>query len=720
MDGPSENIRLLFEPRGVAVVGASANPAKIGFQVVNNLRAGGYQGRIFPVNPRGGEILGLAVYRSLLDIDGPVDIACLVIPAGRVLEVVADCAQAGVKNLVVITSGFAEIGNAELEKRIVAAAAAHGMRVLGPNIFGIYSSNCRMNATFGPKDIKPGQVAIITQSGAIGVAMIGKTATENIGLSAIVSVGNTSDIDEADLLEYLIEDQTTKIILMYIEGVKDGQRLIQVLNKATREKPVIVIKAGRSQRGAVAVASHTGSLAGADAIFDDIMRQCGVLRAESIQEALDWSMFLSAVPQPKGENAVIVTNGGGMGVLATDACEKFGVELYADIDTLDRVFSGFVPAFGSTKNPIDLTGGATVEDYAAVIQASLEQEEFHSILALFCETAGLDEESMMRVIEEKFLASLTIKPIVFILFGGEKMERCAQELARKKIPVFTEVVSAVSALGALYRGFHHRVSYQTMPAQPLPAGSTGSGPVAEDDFDDGVVEEIIRGAQADGRSFLLAPEASALMQAANIPMPRSRVAKSLAEAEAFAEEIGYPVVMKIVSKDILHKSDAGGVALDLLDRTEVLTAYQAIEHNCRVYNNKARIEGIEVCQMVRPGTETIIGAQRNKVFGPVLMFGLGGIYVEVMKDVSFRSLPVNPRQAFEMVSEIKSFPLLMGVRGEAQKDIPQIIAIMGKISKLILRCQEITDVEVNPLMVYRRGEGCLAVDARILISKPGR
>jgi len=707
-----DNVRYLFEPRGVAVIGASSNPSKIGYQVVDNIVSGGYAGGIYPVNPSGGEIMGHPVYASVGDIEGPVDIACLVIPAGRVFDAVKECALKKVKNLVVITSGFSEVGNIELERDIALYARKYGMRVLGPNIFGIYSAKACLNATFGPKDIMPGQVAIITQSGAIGVAMIGKTAAENIGLSAIVSVGNKSDLDEADLVEYLVKDEATSIIMMYIEGVKDGARFIEAVRKATMVKPVIVIKSGRSKRGAVAVASHTGSLAGADTVFDSIMRQCGVLRAESIKDALNWSLFFSGVPHPAGEKSVIITNGGGIGVLATDACEKYGVELFPDIETLEKVFQDTVPAFGSRKNPVDLTGGATAGDYADAIQAAIDHDEFDSIITLFCETAGLDSDTLVSMIEEKYEKARKKKPIVFILFGGEKMESSARILMKKRIPVFTEVYDAVSAMGAIYRSFHHRIGIETQP--PVDEA------LASVEIDEEPVRQIIEKARSEGRNFLLSPEAAAVMRAAGISMPASMVAKNIRQSVEFAQSIGYPVVMKIVSRDILHKSDAGGVAVDLDNESEVMDAWEAIMHSCRVYNRKARIEGIEVCKMVRPGTETIVGARRDRVFGPVIMFGLGGIYVEVMKDVAFRSLPVTLTEASEMVSGIKSYPLLMGVRGEEFKDVPEIILTIVKIQKLIMSVDEIEDIEINPLTVYDRGEGCLAVDARILISKRGK
>ncbi|NOZ08871.1 MAG: acetyl CoA synthetase [FCB group bacterium] len=381
----SLEIKYLFEPRGIAVVGASDKPGKIGGMILYNILHSGYRGRIYPVNPAGGEIGGLPVHRNLADIDGVIDVAIIAIPAKFVFPVVRQCADKGVKFLSVISSGFSEVGNLAEEQELTRYAKKHGMRVLGPNIFGHYSSSASLNATFGPRDIKPGNVAIITQSGALGVAMIGKTAIQNIGLSAIISVGNKADVDEADLLEYLIEHDETRSILMYIEGVQHGERLVEVLKRATRVKPVVVIKSGRSKRGAIAAASHTGSLAGSDEIFDAIMQQCGVLRSESIQEALDWCKFLSTTPLPTGRNTVIITNGGGVGVLATDACEKYQVKLYEDKAHLKSVFEDVTHGFGSTKNPIDLTGEATTQEYITALTSALEDEQIHAVISLYCE-----------------------------------------------------------------------------------------------------------------------------------------------------------------------------------------------------------------------------------------------------------------------------------------------------------------------------------------------
>ena len=415
-----ESMKRLFNPRGVAIIGASTNPGKIGYRIVENMVKSGYTGRIYPINPKGGEILGWPVHATLAEVEGDVDVAVLSVPADHVMAAVADCGAKRVGHLVVVTSGFSEIGNIAGEKDVVALAHAHGMRVLGPNVFGIYSASSRLDATFGPGGILPGHVAIVTQSGALGIAMIGKTAAESLGLSALISVGNKSDIDEADLLTYLGDDPETRVVLLYIEGVKNGERLVRMLRQVTKRKHVVVIKSGRSARGAMAAASHTGSLAGADDVFDDVMRECGVLRAESVQEAFNWVRFLASAPLPSGEDAVIVTNGGGIGVLATDACEKYGVRLYDNQPVLATAFAEVMPEFGSSKNPVDLTGQATGQDYARSLDAVLARSDMHAAIALYCETALFDTTQFADLLRSVYRRYEGTKPIVLALFGGER------------------------------------------------------------------------------------------------------------------------------------------------------------------------------------------------------------------------------------------------------------------------------------------------------------
>jgi acetyltransferase len=708
MPRDAHDIKYLFEPRSVAVVGASHNAEKIGYKILENIITGGYEGRILPVNLKGGEILGQSVLTSLAEASqeagDELDLVVTTVPARFATDAVKQAADAGAKFNLVITSGYSEVGNIEEEREITSYSLERGMRIIGPNIFGMFSASAKLDANFGPGGINAGNVAIITQSGALGLAMIGKTAVENMGISAMVSVGNKADIEEADLLEYLMHHDLTKVILMYIEGVGDGDRLVDVLEEATRLKPVVVIKSGRSKRGAVAAASHTGSLAGSDEVFDAIMRQCGVLRAESVQEAFNLCKFLSTASLPGGENVVIVTNGGGIGVLATDACEKYGVNLYDDNETLKSIFDDVTPGFGSTKNPIDLTGGATSPDFTGALNAALAHDEIDAVISLYCETAVFDADNLSVMIEN---ASAKYqdqgKPVVFSIFGGATTEDALDRLTKKGVPVFGDVYETVACLGGLY------THWRNAAAPPKK--------IVEENIDVAAIDNIVAGARADGRSFLLAKEGRDVLAAAGIKMPETRVAKSMDEAVRYAEEIGYPIVMKVVSRDILHKSDVGGIALDLENREEIIDAYQAIMSNCRTRVPDARIKGIQVSEMAPHGVELIIGARRDPAFGPTIMFGMGGIYVEVLKDVTFRAVPFSRAEAIEMMKEIRAYPLLLGVRGEERRDIETVLNTIIKLGTIIQRCEGISDIEVNPLMAYEQGRGAKAVDIRVMLSE---
>ncbi len=641
--------------------------------------------------------------KSLRGDRGAHRLACISVPAKFVMDSVKECAANGVKFLPVITSGFSETGNVAEEKALVSFALDHGMRVMGPNIFGIYSANADLNATFGPQ-IQKGHVAIITQSGALGIGMIGKTAVAHIGLSTMSSVGNKADITEADLLEYLVDDPQTKVIMLYTEGIKDGERMISTINRVTRKKPVIMIKSGRSKRGAMAAASHTGALAGSDEILDNIVKQCGVLRAENFQDAFNWCKSFTSSSAPRGENTVIITNGGGIGVMATDACEKYQVPLYDDVELMKKAFAKEVPEFGSIKNPIDLTGQARSSDYDGALAAALRLENIHAVIALYCETAVFDVDNLATMIRENTVRYRDGgKPIVFSLFGGEPTERAILSLRQDNAPVFEDTYSAVSCLGALMTQYRHNLSPPGFPV--------------EHDIPVDAVNAVLDKAAADGRSFLLAHEGQKIMELCGVPMPKNSIARTLEEAVKSAEKIGYPVVMKVVSRDILHKSDVGGVALDLENQQEVMDAYEAILFNCRKHNPNAVIEGVEVNEMVKKGTETIVGARRDRSFGPIVMCGMGGVYVEVMKDVSFRSVPFSKSDVLAMIKETKIYPLLLGVRGEDKKDMDGVVDAIIKLGSLVRKCEKISDIEINPLVVYEQGKGVKALDVRVLLSE---
>ncbi len=444
----------LFNPRSIAVVGASRHPGKIGYTLLKNIIEYGYRGRIYPINPKADEIMGLKAYPSVLDVPDEIDMAIIVVPAQVVLRVAEDCGKKGVKVMVVITSGFGEVGNVEAEEKLLEIARRYGMRILGPNIFGLAYTPARLNATFGPKEISEGSIAFITQSGALGIALMGWTVMEEIGLSALVSMGNMIDLDVTEVSSYLADDPNTKVITIYLEGLKpgSGRRFMEVMKEVTRKKPVIVIKAGRSKRGAAAAASHTGSLAGSDEVYNAVFKQTGILRAKTVEEMFDWARAFSNQPIPRGDRTIIITNGGGVGVLATDAAEEYGVNLIIPSTELRKKLSEAMPWFGSPKNPVDLTGQAGVENYVEALKVAFESDEIDNIIVLYCRTAILDPVELARELSKLINEyRSTGKPVLVGMVGGEDTFKAMKILNKNGIPAYPSPERAVSSLAAMIK-----------------------------------------------------------------------------------------------------------------------------------------------------------------------------------------------------------------------------------------------------------------------------
>lgn len=444
-----ENVKALFEPDSVAVVGASSKEGKIGYGIISNVINYGFDGEVYPVNPSEDEIMGKKCHDSVLDIPGDVDMAVIVVPSKFVLDTVEECGKKGVKAAPIITSGFGEVGKKDLENEIVETANEYGMRILGPNVFGVAYPPNQLNSTFGPEEIRDGGIALVSQSGALGIALMGWTILHKMGMSAIVSIGNKSDLDDQDFLKYFKDDENTDVVILYIEGIDDGEGFMKAAKEAGKDKPVIAIKAGRSERGAQAASSHTGSLAGSDKIYDAAFKQSGILRAKTVGEAFDWAQAFSNMPQPKGDNTVILTNGGGVGVMATDACEEHGINLYDNQEELDK-FYNHMPDFGSAKNPVDLTGMATSEEYEGSVRAALNNDEYDSIVVLYCKTAQSDPRNIANTIAGVYEEEDTDKPITVSMVGGPDVAEAIEILKERNIPAYVEPEDAVDALSAMY------------------------------------------------------------------------------------------------------------------------------------------------------------------------------------------------------------------------------------------------------------------------------
>jgi len=699
-----EVITGLLRPKGIAIVGASTTPGKIGHTVVKNLIESGYKGGIYPVNPSADEILGLKVYKSVLDIPDPVEAAAITIPAKYVLDAAKECGEKGVKGLIVITSGFSEVGDVELENQLVELAHDYGMRVLGPNVVGTLSNSDDMNASFAPFLPLEGSASLVSQSGALLIAIDAITYTRRIGFDKLVSIGNMSDVNFGDMVAWLNEDENTKCISLYIEGLKDGSRFIHECSKAS--KPIVVLKAGVSEHGAAAAASHTGSLAGAQKIYGAAFQQAGVIESTDLSDLFDSTLALSLEPPMRGDNLLVLTNGGGVGVLATDAAEKAGLPMKFAPESVQTELKKHMPSFGSAKNPVDMTGMAGNDWYYDTTKFSFTHDWVDGLVVLYCETAMTNPMEIAKSIYNAVAETgITDKPITVSFVGGERSDEAMQWLVEKGIPAYNAPDLAVKAMGKL----RHYARLQDLKSEPAEENHNADKETAR---------KIIADVRANGREALTEIESKKIFKAYGLPTVQTELATSEEEAVRMAEEIGYPVVLKIVSPDILHKSDAGGVKVNIKDEAGVRETYKTILENAKKYKADADIHGIVIQEMAPWGTETIVGSVNDPTFGATLMFGLGGIFVEVLKDVTFRVAPISIKEAENMLGEIKSAPILDGVRGEAPRDKAALARVLTNYAFMITDlADEISESDANPVLVYEQGQGVKVVDARIILKK---
>ncbi len=694
----------LLRPKGVAIIGASTKPGKIGHTVVKNLVESGYEGGIYPVNPAADEICGLKVYKSVLEIPNHVDAAAITVPAKYVMDVVIECGEKGVKGLIVITSGFAEVGDIELEEALVEVAHSYGMRVLGPNVVGTLSNTDNLNASFAPFLPLEGSASLVSQSGALLIAIDAITYTKRIGFDKLVSIGNMSDVNFCDMVSWLNEDESTKCISLYVEGLKDGRRFIEESAKGT--KPIVVLKAGVSEHGAAAAASHTGSLAGAQKIYGAAFQQAGVIEATDLGDLFDCTLALSLQPPMKGENLLILTNGGGVGVLATDSAEKAGVPLKFAPETVQNELKKHMPTFGSAKNPVDLTGMAGNDWYHDTTKFVFAHNWVEGLVVLYCETAMTDPmeiaKSIHQAIEE---TGIKDKPVTVSFVGGEKSDQAMQWLVENGIPAYGAPDLAVKAMGTL----HDYAKLEAMKADVI---------MNDHKVDKNTAKTIISNVRADNRLGLTEIESKKIFSAYGLPVVRTEISTSEEEAVKMAEEVGFPVVLKIVSPDILHKSDAGGVKVNIKNSAGVRDAYHTILKNAKEYKPDADIHGIVIQDMAPWGTETIIGSVNDPTFGATVMFGLGGIFVEVLKDVTFRVAPISEKEASLMLDNIRGAKILDGARGESPRDKNALASVLAKYAHMVSDlADDISESDANPVLVYEEGSGVQVVDARIILKE---
>ena len=637
---------------------------------------------------------------------GEVELAVIVVPARFVLGVIDECAARGIGAVIVITAGFKEAGpeGAELERRLKQKCAAAGIRCIGPNCLGIMSPPAKLDVSFSAAMPKAGDIAFFSQSGALGTAILDTAVGEDFGLSSFVSIGNKADVDETDLIEALAEDEATDVVLGYLESIADGRKFMDVAVRVTKKKPVVIYKSGRSAAGARAASSHTGSLAGADAAYEAAFRQCGVIRARTITEFFDFARAFACGPIPPGPGVAIVTNAGGPGIVATDAIEDASLRMAELSEETRRALTEALPPQANTHNPIDVLGDARADRYRMAIEAACADDNVHSILVILTPQTSTEVEQTAAVIADA--ADRTEKTIIATFMGTASVRSGWKFLDQRNVPNYSHPDRAVRVLAAM-----HDYSHWRLREHPAPR---------EYDFDDAAIRAVIDAARARGSKNLQESEARKIAAACGLPLPESILAAdpdaAVDAAVDASERIGYPVVMKISSEDILHKSDAGGVRVGVADADAVRAACGEILESARAYKPDARIDGVLVQQMVAPGQEIIIGVNRDAQFGPLVMFGLGGIYVEVLKDVVFRVAPLGEADAREMIGGIRSARLLQGFRGQPPADTEALADVLTRVSQLAVRYPELIECDLNPLMVYPRGEGLMAVDVRFALA----
>ena len=708
--GP-EGFEAVFRPRSVAVIGASREPGSVGHETLRNIIGSGFPGMVYPVNPRADAVLGLRCYRSVRDLPGPVDLGVVAVPAGIVLEVAEEAGEKGFRNLMVLSAGFKEAGGEGLrrEKLLVDLCRRHGMRLIGPNCLGLISAYTPLNASFAPVSPRKGNIAFISQSGALVTSVLDWSIGEEIGFSYVVSLGNCADLNETDFIEALSLDPNTRVIAAYIEGVGEGGRFIRVAEEASRRKPILVIKSGISEAGARAISSHTGSLAGSRAAYRAVFERTGIIHVESVEELFDLARLFSTQPIPRGRNLAIVTNAGGPGIIATDACSQYGLNLAWLSPEMISLLRSRLPREASWVNPIDVLGDATPERYGEALKVVLGDKGVDSLLVI-CSPQAVTrpKEIAEEIVKVRGMAvdDAEGKPIVCAFMGGGAVSEAVGILSRNGIPSYPFPEKAVKALSYLSK--YGEGVFKPRVEEPLNYR-----------VDRETVKTVLERARMENRVNLLMVEAFQIISAYGLKTPPSVLAQNKVQAVEAAEEMGYPVALKVASPQIIHKTDIGGVKLNLRDRLEVEDAFDEVLRNASSYMPEARIIGVIVQKMVEPGREVIVGVHRDPQFGPLIMFGLGGIYVNVLREAVFKLAPVSAREALKMIAETKAYPILRGVRGESPSDIESLAEAISRVSQLSLDFEEITEMDINPLFVYERGKGCAALDAKITVKHGG-
>ena len=703
-----KNIESIMSPKSIAVVGATNRAGSVGLAVFHNILSAGFQGVLYPVNPRARFVQSVKAYASLKDIPDDVDLAVVIVPSAIVSDVIEQAGDKGVKGAIVISAGFKEVGGqgVELEDQLKKTLQKHDIRLVGPNCLGIINNNAgvRMNASFATKMPKAGNMAFISQSGALCTAVLDYAEGRNIGFSKFISFGNKADVDEVDLLRYLEKDPDTDVILMYLEDITHGREFLETARDIVwgAHKPVLVIKSGRSAEGARAAASHTGSLAGSDTAYDAIFRQSGIIRVEEINELFNYAVAFAQQPIPQGNRIAIVTNAGGPGIVATDAAIRHGLSIAPLAEETKQKLRDNLPPTASIQNPVDVIGDATHERYQAAIRHILNDENVDGAIVILSPQAMTDVLETAEIVPR--VTQDIDKPVLCSFMGIVDVSEGVQYLENHGIPNYAFPEAAVRSMASMAR-YGNLLSLEQRRVRRM---------AADRDTASDIIERKLAGQE---QHYMPEKEANEILQCYGFPVLKSFLLQDPSEIDRAIKDIGLPVVLKISSADVVHKVDAGGVRLNLETRKEAHQAFEDIMASVKKFNPSAKIDGILIERMARSGIEIILGAIRDPKFGPICMFGLGGTFVEAMQDVTFRLAPMWEISADIMIHSIKTYNVLKGIRGAPPSDIDAIKDCLLRLSQMVSDHPQIVELDINPLIVYPEGKGCVVADSRILLKR---
>ena len=692
---------VFLSPKSIAIIGASDKRGSVGATITSNIM-NGFKGIVFPVSPTRPTVFYKTAYKSVIDIPKPVDLAVIVINNLLVADVLEECGKKKVKGVIIITAGFKEVDEegAKREQKLKDIAKKYKIQIIGPNCLGVMNLDPKtmMNSTFLKVTPKSGKIALVSQSGAICAALVEDASAQGIGFSAVISMGNKAAMSEVDILKMLANHNQTKVIVMYLEDMGDGQEFLKVCKNITKKlkKPVLVLKSGRSPEGAKAAMSHTGALMGSDEIYDALLKQSGAIRVDTMEELFDYATAFSKQPLPSKGDLVIVSNAGGPAIISTDACSRLGIKM-ANIESIRPKINAVIPPWGSSRNPVDIVGDADFNRFSNVLDRVLAHPNVGSVISMCTPSGTLNYDKLAEVIVA--MSKKHKKTMLASLMGLDEGITNREILAAGDVPYYTYAEGAIRTLAAMLK-FANWIK-------------TPEGKIPKFKVDKLKAKKIFDKVKKEKRPNLLEEEGQEVLKAYGLPLPKSALAKTEADAIKIAKQIGYPVVMKIASPQIIHKSDAGGVKVNLTNDSEIKEAFKTIIANAKKYNKNAEIKGVLIVEMVKGGKELIIGSKLESGFGPVIMLGMGGIYVEVLKDVTFKLAPVTDKEADDMIASIKTQKLLQGVRGEKPSDIAKLSECIQRLSQLVTDFKEIKELDMNPVLVMEKGKGCKILDVRI-------